>query len=610
MNTESTIDFPKDSLCPEIWEKVVDVNGMHEIWKLKADVKQQILEFISQLLEIAKLPQASKVHITGSITSNSYTQNADVDIHFLDFHVREIVKMTQKRLTSAMKQLKTNQSLVMIGTHPIEVYYQTNEFQDYMSVGCYDLYNDRWEVGPELTDQSFNPYSAYYKDIQKYSEEHAKQIRNMIFSIYELAIILQKNIGNDFANTIRPVLLNNLSKVQALYDKLRNLRKAFSSPKSKEEALKNRVDRKWKIADSSFKLFDKYGYTAIMKQLIEDYKLLANSSDVDQEVVDDILTTVKNYINNADKLSEQEIYNEAEQIDEGTKELVASAALAFSLLCPGLLPGKTMNYAKDLNKDSVEFKQRQDYFDKAFIGIDLNTKFGDFTFFQAANILAATYFGEGRGEIKMGALEPIIDTTVNRAEHDVSKVPLVCIAKRETSEYFQYSFWNKNTNALAQIKKGIVVIPAVVKDNKIEENAWDVCLRRAVEVLTKKYKVTNKDINSYYVTKMKKPPSWSKTMTKSFTQGSHTFGYVKSNDPTYTDMTTLKPKVKIAKTAIAQTKPTTQKTTTKSVMHKVEAGENLTTIAKKYYTTVDSIVKLNNLKNKNTLKIGQQLKVS
>jgi len=55
------------------------------------------------------------------------------------------------------------------------VYYQDNPFQDMMSVGCYDVIDDSWIVGPELTDQSFNPYSEYYKDIKKKSKSLASR---------------------------------------------------------------------------------------------------------------------------------------------------------------------------------------------------------------------------------------------------------------------------------------------------------------------------------------------------------------------------------------------------------------------------------------------------
>ena len=67
-----------------------------------------------------------------------------------------------------------------------------------MSVGCYDVLNGEWLVGPEFTDQSFNPYSEYYKEVLAQSESLAKQIRNMIFSIYEIAVVMKKNIGTEF----------------------------------------------------------------------------------------------------------------------------------------------------------------------------------------------------------------------------------------------------------------------------------------------------------------------------------------------------------------------------------------------------------------------------
>ena len=34
-----------------------------------------------------------------------------------------------------------------------------------MSVGCYDIVKQEWEVGPELKDSLFNPYSEYYKEV-------------------------------------------------------------------------------------------------------------------------------------------------------------------------------------------------------------------------------------------------------------------------------------------------------------------------------------------------------------------------------------------------------------------------------------------------------------
>jgi hypothetical protein len=213
-----------------------------------------------------------------------------------------------------------------------------------MSVGCYDFFSGKWLIGPELTSRDFNPYKEYYAEVQAKSEELAKQIRNIVFSIYEIAVVYKKNMDTDYAQSVRPILVGKLAEVQKLYDSIRAMRKVYSSPQSKEEALKFRSSRKWKIADAAFKLFDKYGYMAIMKQFIEDYKLISGSRVVDEEVVEDILQTVKNYISNAEKLAEKELY-EDEQLDEGA---VANVAIAALLAIPGLLPEEAL--AKELDK--------------------------------------------------------------------------------------------------------------------------------------------------------------------------------------------------------------------------------------------------------------------
>lgn len=314
---ESVIDFPKAGLCPEIWEKVVDDTGLGDMWKLRQDVKDKLVAII-QMLQAAHLLTDNDltVHVTGSITSNQYTENADIDLHFhsdcMQFNSNEEVDELNKTLRSTYKQ-------EFIGKHPIEIYYQDSKFQDYMSVGCYDVINDIWEVGPELADSRFNPYAEYYDEAKKQSEAMASQIRNKILSIYETAIALKKNFGTEFGQNLRGVLLEQLASVQALYDSIRKTRKVYSSPTSKEEALQFRTSRKWHIADTAFKLFDKYGYLAILKQFIEDFKLMSETSSVDEEAANDIIATVKNYIGNADKLMDSEFYET--EVTKSTKNI-------------------------------------------------------------------------------------------------------------------------------------------------------------------------------------------------------------------------------------------------------------------------------------------------
>lgn len=40
---ESVLDFPKDGLCPSIWEKVVDSQGVDETWRMKRSARDKLL---------------------------------------------------------------------------------------------------------------------------------------------------------------------------------------------------------------------------------------------------------------------------------------------------------------------------------------------------------------------------------------------------------------------------------------------------------------------------------------------------------------------------------------------------------------------------------------
>lgn len=59
----------------------------------------------------------------------------------------------------------------------------------------------------------------------------------------------------------------------------------------------------------------------------------------------------------------------------------------------------------------------------------------------------------------------------------------------------------------------------------------------------------------------------------------------------------------------AKSQPKTNVTTTTKIYYVVKSGDNLTKIAKKFNTSVDKIVKLNNIKNKNLIFVGQKLRV-
>ena len=115
--TESVIDFPKDGLCPEIWEKVVSPDGVRETYNLKKEVEVQLLEVIASIEDEIGMAFSTH-HITGSITSNSYTENADIDLHFLSQK-----QFSDEEAEQLNKMIRAAYKKVFIDKHPIEVYF-------------------------------------------------------------------------------------------------------------------------------------------------------------------------------------------------------------------------------------------------------------------------------------------------------------------------------------------------------------------------------------------------------------------------------------------------------------------------------------------------------
>jgi len=47
---ESVIDFPKETLCQDIWQKTLDALGIKEIWSLKPYVRNQLVEISNYII--------------------------------------------------------------------------------------------------------------------------------------------------------------------------------------------------------------------------------------------------------------------------------------------------------------------------------------------------------------------------------------------------------------------------------------------------------------------------------------------------------------------------------------------------------------------------------
>lgn len=280
---ESVLDKPQSELDESMWS---NENGKYIP---TPEAAEKINGVIKWVMEKTKM-QNFKVHIIGSITSNQFSEKSDVDVHFIS---KAIIEEKADELNKIMKNLfKTEyatQNDTKIGTHEIEIYFQTNEFQDMMSVGCYDYLNNEWLVGPEFVSTEHDPYAEYYDEDMKHVNSIIYDIRNVILEIYELVIVINNSTDEEFKDYEYTHLKDKLVKAANIFTSTKQFRKVFSSPNSKEDALSKRASREWKIADSAFKMLDEFGYLGVLKDMTVAWDNIQANEDDRYNIIQSIM---------------------------------------------------------------------------------------------------------------------------------------------------------------------------------------------------------------------------------------------------------------------------------------------------------------------------------
>ena len=96
-----------------------------------------------------------------------------------------------------------------------------------MSVGCYNVLERRWEVGPGIKGKDFDPVSEYYADAMKQSNKILKDIRTVIFELYEDAFACKKSYDPAFKEEMMQKIKKKLKSASDLYDSMKNVRSNF-----------------------------------------------------------------------------------------------------------------------------------------------------------------------------------------------------------------------------------------------------------------------------------------------------------------------------------------------------------------------------------------------
>lgn len=607
---ESVLDQPKDGLDPDVWQDSPD-GGKPVLTEESAQKIGRLLEWVQDQYQFQNL----SVYLIGSICSNSWSRDSDIDIDFCasgattNDQDEEVVKEFGWNFKKNFidNYMNAYPEYSKIGTHPFEVYFNPNPFQCFMSVGCYNVLEGKWEVGPEMKDENFDPVSKYYSDAMKQVDKILKDIRNKIFGTYELAFACKKSSDDEFKRKTIKELAGNLNQSSELYKRMKEVRSNFQKPcKSREEALKRRKDKKQHVVDAAFKFLDKFGYITILKDFVDLAHQIEDGFDDADEICIRILHSISSnmqlkHLQDSEDEDDKKflgMIHEADLLEESVGALVKLSFIAGLMAISSFLPAsaltKNLSHAKKQNShltvNSPEAKKAI-----AAAAVD-NQKIGPMSKTNVVNAVARCLWEEGRGkkegtEGRKAIASVIVNRTGNKPEYiiDVIKQPA---AFSYTVDY--HGGWTDSTYQWFLPYKAIAGNPS----NKA---IWDECNQLALLIVDGKFESTIGNYNAYMNKKTaekKNVDSWGKQCQHKI--GSHHFGYLRDRDPKYVVPGTY--------TTWKQMKKR-QASSAKIIV--VKSGETLSQIARNNNTTVEKILELNDgIQDKNSIRTGQKIRVA
>jgi len=284
----SIINYPRPTLSLTVWKLEGDT------YVLSDEAREVILSALRSFPYVDLLDIAKEIHIVGSITTNTYEDTCDVDVHIIpdEDKLKKYLNSANLSFEDFNERVKKfyKKEIFKIGTHPVEIYIQANPAQDLLSDGVYSFTKDVWKKGPLLRGETYNPRKVF-AHIYELLKKKIKNVDVLLGQVKRDAIDYSaiKKVIDKLSPEARKVLENELEEiVDNLFKNIDELlkvkkewvelRRKSSAPSSPEEALNSvKLVRKWTDANALFKLLDLYEYLYII-------------SELEKAVSDDVLT--------------------------------------------------------------------------------------------------------------------------------------------------------------------------------------------------------------------------------------------------------------------------------------------------------------------------------
>lgn len=270
---ESTASFPSEDLPLDIWDKTDDS------YVLKPELKETILEALKQYPDLDLLDVAKDIKIVGSIGTNLYDEDADIDVHiepkpeFLADKPAEELEELQRNIMSWFKEERESQGWY-VNQHPLEVFFTLSPMSDYFSDTVYDLLTDTWIKTPKKYDMSYNPYTEY-GDLFTEIDEVLAPTDLLLGKLHRLVRDYDKmKQGKASSDSIQSTLDKVKQTIQALYDteekwyEIRKRNSANLPDELPEDPNTLELSKEWKRDNTIFKLIGStYGYKKVISEL-------------------------------------------------------------------------------------------------------------------------------------------------------------------------------------------------------------------------------------------------------------------------------------------------------------------------------------------------------
>jgi predicted nucleotidyltransferase len=269
---ESILNINRNTLDPTVFE-MTEVPGQQP--KLMDPIKGEIMK---KAKLIDKIVPIKSVYIIGSILTNKYDPNSDIDVT-IEVDPTDLDSLDASII---MKYIKTLNTEYANGTtHKINYYIIKGDFDFSKSDAIYDVPNDKWLKIPKSNDIDVQMHLSRFENDLEEIAQSTEEIRRDLIDLEEIKSLTPRQINNlkDMVQEKLDNLNHDIETLVTLHKTFKNIRKTafdqYLTPNQIRE-----IGSKNKLPENIiYKLVERYYYWDFIKKLediIENKKVGMN----------------------------------------------------------------------------------------------------------------------------------------------------------------------------------------------------------------------------------------------------------------------------------------------------------------------------------------------